>query len=381
MAIAREYRWMSFDDIVSDAAERVKDVTNHEIPPETMGRWASQACREFARRSETVRGTDLRPMVIGQQYYPLPIDLIRIREVAVSIPGYGGELVIPYMREDELMDGYAQTNGTPFAWYLNPDRTQLGIVDIPTSGGFDGFTTAPGNVGGTTLVSSGLSSSNDIYNSLFVRILEGTLAGQQRTISDYDGATHTVTVSSAFSGQVPSGVRFQIHPDSLRINYIRAGNSYHVRPTTPYVVAFAEVPTFDTFPANLGVRPEDYWVGKEVRFTSGALQYERTRIVSSVNSGGNTLLTVLPELFARPASNDQFVITDVPNIPDAFHGALVSFMVHLALARNGTPDPQHLQAFLEATAEARMVDDPIQAQEFEQIRMYGKGEYEIWEEG
>jgi len=375
MTVAREYRWMSFDDIVSDAAERIKDITNHEINPNTLAEWAGQACREFARRTNVIKGTELRPMVLGQQYYRLPIDLLLVNEVVVTIPGYTGDLTLPYLREDELQDGTSDVAGTPFGWFLSPDRKQLGLVNIPSQGGYEGVTTSNGNVGGTTLIATGLSSTNDIYNNLLVRILDGTLVGQERTISDYVASTKTVTVSVAFSGQVLSGVQFEIHPDSLRIEYIRAGNSYHTRPTS-FAIQAAPVPTYNVFDLNTPTRPIDYWIGKEIRFTSGTLIRERSRIIDSTSDG---TVTVFPPFFAKPVAADTIVITDVPNIPDEFHPALVDYLVHLALIRNGTPDPQHIAGFLEKVSQARERDLPVQGLEFEQIREFGRGEFEVWD--
>lgn len=51
----------------------------------------------------------------------------------------------------------------------------------------------------TTLVlqaSHGHDTTDDVYNSLVIEIYEGTGSGQNRIISDYVGATRTVTVSS-----------------------------------------------------------------------------------------------------------------------------------------------------------------------------------------
>lgn len=384
MSIAREYMWMSFDDVVSDAAERLKDITNHEIPPKTLAAWASQGCREFARRSEVVRGVELRPLILGQGLYQLPIDCIRVREVAVLLPGYSGELTLPYLREDELLDGSSLPEGNPWGWYLSPDRTKLGFIYVPNVGGFDGYTTAAGNVGGTTLVCSGLSPSNDIYVGMTVRILDGGSVGQESVVTDYDAATNTITVSPAFTAQIISDTRFQIYPDTLRIEYVRAGNTYSVFPTTTYTLTTPLSNQYEgTLVTTLPARKPNFWEGREIRFTSENLLGERARILTSLYNG-NTIVTVQPEFHSRPtggvSTDHTFVMTDVPNIPDAFHSALVDYVIHLGLVRNGTPDPQHYAAFLAKVEEARITNQPVQGLEFEQVRLYGRGEYEWWEE-
>ncbi len=73
---------------------------------------------------------------------------------------------------------------------------------------FTGQTTANGNVGGTTLVCSALTTRPD-FDGQKVIIADGTYAGQVR---DIDGATTagTVTVTPAFGGQILLGVNFYI---------------------------------------------------------------------------------------------------------------------------------------------------------------------------
>lgn len=69
--------------------------------------------------------------------------------------------------------------------------------------------------GGTTTVfasdSGHLDSTDDIYNGKTVKFLTGALAGTTRTISDYTGSTHTITVSSALGSAPVAGVAFEIY--------------------------------------------------------------------------------------------------------------------------------------------------------------------------
>ena len=76
---------------------------------------------------------------------------------------------------------------------------------------FTGQTTGAGNVGGTTLVCSSLTTRAN-YDGQKALIADGSYAGQVR---DIDGATTggTVTVTPALGGQIVAGVNFYIIAD------------------------------------------------------------------------------------------------------------------------------------------------------------------------
>jgi hypothetical protein len=71
---------------------------------------------------------------------------------------------------------------------------------------------ATANAGDTvTLTDINLpSNTDDFYNGLSIRILDGASAGNNRTVSDYDAATKTLTVSVAFDSAIVIGVAYQI---------------------------------------------------------------------------------------------------------------------------------------------------------------------------
>lgn len=58
--------------------------------------------------------------------------------------------------------------------------------------------------------SAGLSSSDDFYNSGMLIVTEGTLAGIARKISDYVGATKTITLANALPSAPANGSNFVI---------------------------------------------------------------------------------------------------------------------------------------------------------------------------
>src|SRR5574337_41253 len=71
-------------------------------------------------------------------------------------------------------------------------------------------TTSAGHVGGTTLVDTVLTQGNDYWNNMAVVILSGNSIGQIRRISDFDAASDTVTVDTAFASQIASGTKYNI---------------------------------------------------------------------------------------------------------------------------------------------------------------------------
>jgi len=68
----------------------------------------------------------------------------------------------------------------------------------------------------TMTLAAGESAIDDIFNGWEILITAGTAAGDTRTITDYDGATKQITVSSAFSADPdPTSVYYLYNPDHL----------------------------------------------------------------------------------------------------------------------------------------------------------------------
>lgn len=363
--------WLSYEDLIADASERLKDTAQHNVNPGSMALWASQANREFARRSEILRAVDSRVLILGQELYRLPKDLIRVERLSIKVPGDGGYLYIEPSDEEDLLDSLTPPPGYPSTWYLTRDRTQIGIRSVPSTGGFDGYTASNGNVGGTTVVGpSTMSATDDVYNGLTLRILEGACKGQDRVILDYDGTTKTMTVSVAFTAQVLASLKFQVHPDSLRIHYIKAGNEFRPSPSGALAVQAAPGPTFEQFAVNLPARPEDYWIGWEVRFKSGTLSDHRAMVTDSTQSGANTLLTVEPSLWARPVAADTVALNAVPDTPPAWHDALTEWCLYQALSRaKDRSAAEHLSIFAAVAEEAKLTYRPFQQDQFRGVRL------------
>jgi len=359
--------WINYEDLVARCDVMLRDVGIATLGAGTLRLWLAEACREFARRSGSVRDQHLAVMVAGFQEYRLPVDALRPDLVSIQWPGIDDELeLIPYTLQQAVLEGLIQETGTPSMWYVGHDRRSIGIVPTPSDGGVDSVTTAlAGDT--TSVVDSTLGTTDDVYVGLTLRILSGDQEGQERTITAYDAATTTLTVDTAFTAAIAATVRYQIHPDSLRIRYTKSGNSYRIQPTNATLSAAT---SRTVFTLDLPDRPIDWWNGCEVRFTSGALKDEVTRILSATSTTvPATTVTVEPELFETPAGTETVVVTDVPNIPSAFHHALVDYVVFMALDRAGNPQAlTHLQRFAEMAGESMEQDQPVQGQTFERVQ-------------
>lgn len=368
--------FLSFEDVTSQASMLLRDYSQAEFPPGVLNALASNASREFARESEVVKGVDSRPLVVGSQYYTLPEDCLKVERVMMSYPGYQAPVLLQPDHEERIFDGLSGAiTGQPFMWFLKPDRKSLGLWRIPVLGGFDGRTTSSGST--TVLNRTGVSTTVNGFATYAVRIMEGVCEGETSVVAS--NTTNGVTVSPAFSATIASGVRFQILPDTLVINYVRAGNSYTVYPTACTVENLAgggyADPQYGVFSVTgLADRPRNFWAGCEVRFTSGSLANFKSRVTASRSKGaaaGQTELTVSPEFPALPADADALTLTDVPNTPDAYQQFLVDYVIAECVKRY---KPQvydrHIQRFHQGIAMARASNQPEHVDTYTQIRQH-----------
>ena len=99
----------------------------------------------------------------------------------------------------------------------------------------EGTTSGAGAVDGTTAVDSTLLGTDDYYNGNLLTITGGALIGESRTITDYVGASGTITVSPAFSAQVGGTIAYRI--SRPEISSVSVGtvtiNNYKVEIETP----------------------------------------------------------------------------------------------------------------------------------------------------
>ncbi len=362
--------WINFEDLIGEADIRLKDLGIGSLGHQTFRQWIGEANREFARLSNSVWDDDFRVLIADQAEYQLPDDLLKVDLVSVRYPGETYDwLLVPYTLQEAVEEGYDQQTGRPSRWYLTHDRRKIGFVFVPDSGGVNGKATST-SADTVTIVDTALSATDDTYNGLTVRIISGDEEGEERTISDYNGTTKTITVSVAFPAAIQDNDLYQIHPDSLKIRYSKKGNGYKIQPTNASVTGPSGQHSRSHVVLDLPDRPINYYKGCEIRWTSGTLNGEKTRIVSDVSDTSPIVTAQIdPPLFVGPSNNDTVVVTDVPNIPPSFHHALVDYVVYLAMDRTGNPQAlTHLSRFREMAIQSEVANHPDQGQVFHKVR-------------
>ncbi len=79
----------------------------------------------------------------------------------------------------------------------------------------------------TTLVDAALTDADDFWNSSILRTIRGTGVGQRRTVSDFDSASDTLTVSSAWGTNPDSTTLYLLDRPAPAAELFRAGNFSH----------------------------------------------------------------------------------------------------------------------------------------------------------
>ena len=366
--------WLSYRDVVSVAEAELRDLKHKDLSPTRLRRLATLACQDFAVRSETAFSELFYTLIPDQAEYRLPADLLKIRGVRTQYPGWTGERKMIHTQRDKILGLDATIPGVPSHWWEDYPRAVFGLTRVPSLGGVEGSTTSSGNVGGTTLVSSNLSSVDDFYNGMEVLIQDGVAHGEQQTISDYDGTTGTITVDTAFSAQIVSPLEFTIHPNSLKLDYVARGNPWRVNALKITITAATDG---SRFLATVVDRKEiDYFKGMEMYAlsegaSSVANKEEKVRILHSWPSGSvsETDFTVFPPLSATPSVNDTLQINDVPNIPQDFHYALVEWVVSQVLRsrEKTTQAREYFTSYMGYLRDARMLNIPSQKETYRRI--------------
>ena len=364
--------FVSFQSVVSRAAVIIRDAGMREAHPEVLRQFASEACREFARLTEITRVQAKYPLISGQRLYDLPHDCLKPVQLTVIPVGYTAECVLDVIQETDILDGFSQdTQGTPDYWYMSRDRKRFGLYPVPSGGGFSGEAT--GGSTSTVVLPSSASSEDDFYNDLTIRMLTGNAEEQDRTISDYVGSTRTATVSSVFTGAVASGDRFQIHPDTVVLDYIQKGHDYSILPTTGTVDSGVTTIKPYQFGTSTGAfnRPKGYFNDCQIEFTSGALLGMKALIKSHTSAGATAIVTVDPEFPQAPANTDAFEVVQVPNVPHEYAHYLSDYIVHKAAIReHPSLAAEHRVLYLRGVEQAKAHDPNPQAFKYEGVNFH-----------
>ena len=366
---------MSFLDIKSEASDRIRDRCGREIPPLLMFQYASEANVDFVRRSESVRGQWKRALVAGQGEYDMPYDCIRPTRVSVQYADDEDEDTLVFVGERRMIDGLSRTiEGRPSHWYLSDDRRRFGLHHKPTEGGLVTYATAAGSTTAITIDNTDASDTDDFYNDLTVRVLDGVRQGEESIVTDYDGTTHILTISPALTGAVGSGARIEIGSDTIVMQYIKRGNECRILPTTSTVSATV-TNSYSTFTIGaFASRPIDFLYGAEIFFTADTKEGAKCRVTASKGNGTACTVTVEPELWFMPTSADPIRVVDVPNAPPEWHHALADYVVAKVMQRYDKGFAAEVtNRYERSIVDAKKLFEPLQGEEYRRVREHSYG--------
>lgn len=240
--------------------------------------------------------------------------------------------------------------------------------------GFEVTGTASAGSASTLTLEAGSSSVNDYYNGMVVSLTDGTGEGQSRLVTDYNGSTLQVTVASDWE-TTPDATseyainkafyRFRESTDADVADNILVDAKDKILTVTMVKDLKDETELQyrvkgDTFvgSADETGTPNQWWIeGNGIRFD----------VAPEDDRWYEAHVRVLPE--------DVTTGTDVVQIPETFHEAVVMWCMWWGLLRNG--------AFTEAYAMKRNLDDHMDMTVHEndllmeeldgQVEMYGYG--------
>ena len=159
-------------------------------------------------------------------------------------------------------------------------RQRMGVAIWPFSQTFT--TTSIGNAGGTTLVCTGITEIPDSLDQMYVIMTSGDSDAEIQRVSSV--STSTITVETAFTAQIASGVTFEIHrfyPTLMTNSLDRAAADLlpwlyvHIRNETIIVDNLITNFDFETFAGSVFTG----WT-----HTAGTWTQETSRIVHGSNS-------------------------------------------------------------------------------------------------
>jgi len=109
--------------------------------------------------------------------------------------------VLKYVTTDWIPVKYLTSNDGTAQWTVQQAAVDGALEHIDVTAGGTGYVnthtgTAQGGTATSIQLATSASATNDIYNSMTVYISSGTGSGQIKVITDYVGATKTVTVST-----------------------------------------------------------------------------------------------------------------------------------------------------------------------------------------
>jgi len=318
--------YMTFQEVIGMAAERLGDPAMQELSMTVYANYAGEGCVEFARLSETVHDKATRPLVVDQAEYDLPANCLKVHRVTIIENGYTSYRRLRPVEMDKIEIGYSSlTSGMVQEWYLTRDQARMGLSPAPSEGGYRGRM-GTGSTASSIVAPTGVTFPTIVEDTTF-RVLDGALAGETTTV-DGVATSSTITLATALPGTPAAGTLFECFYDTLLIDYIAEGNRYDQKPIAVEVAADFDATENNVIVTGLSLRPLDWYKGMDLTWTTGNLKDTSLRITGSNSvDTANTRLTVSTPWPTVPTIADTGVVTDVPNIPVAYHHYLSEYVV------------------------------------------------------
>ena len=228
-----------------------------EVPGQTTKRWGNFAAAtmpsgtpaKYGYKYIKSDGTELLLVSDGEKLYSTA-DLVTFTELIATLDDTA------YL-SFETMDGRCWiTNGVDATmWY---DGTNFVVMDREYGAAVTATTGA--GTDQTHIVDTNLTQANDYWNLRKVVITSGTYAGMEGTVTDFDAATDTLTISG-FDNDPGAGVTYQVGLIMPKGKIIRSdGNSLFIGATSenPAEIRFSR-PTDPDTGANMSIDNPRAW--------------------------------------------------------------------------------------------------------------------------
>lgn len=215
---------LSFEDVISQASQVIHDRSQTEIGYGVLKQLATDACREFARRTESVRGQETISFTSSFTTARLPIGVVRVMKGSMLFSTYTYRMLLDRCEERDVQAGIT-TTGMPTHWYVTDDLQSIGLYPAPSSSGtlyldcimsgreyvVTPITVTPSGSISTTGGVLGLPTRpDDWYNGCKVTVTSGTYLGLTNVIKDYVSSTGQCDFEFTMPATLPNPTTLEV---------------------------------------------------------------------------------------------------------------------------------------------------------------------------
>ena len=210
------------------------------------------------------------------------------------------------------------------------------LMDRQTIGAAEEKELTADSAAASTLTDAALTEADDFWNGSVLRTIRGAGTGQQRTVTDFDAASDTLTVDSAWAANPAAGTVYLLDRPAGAAELFRAGSFKHDLSVEPLERAVKDA-SLSPFPFVMGKRSAKLSFTTELRGAAGVapdygLLFRACGMAETV--AASTSVTYAPTSdkanFARAA-----ITAFVDGLRVLYMGCMGTFTVNLPL--DGVP--------------------------------------------